>query len=112
MVADYIEIDGKRMRVEGNWNAICDFLAERGKDTFDGLVGMDKITPGDIAPLMAACIREGERLDGRPCSLSSKDIGAMPGMMAKVPEFMEIFSRQSAPQGAVSEEKKTEAAEG
>ena len=41
MTADYIEIDGRKYRVEANWNAMVAFLAATGRDTWDGLVSFD-----------------------------------------------------------------------
>ena len=37
MRKDYIEIDGKKVRVEANWNALTAFLAATGRNTMDGL---------------------------------------------------------------------------
>jgi len=97
MSADYIVIAGQRYRVEVNWNAIVAFLEDRGTDRLDALAELGKISVKDIAPLMAACIREGERLDGRECTLTALELGALPGFMDVIPMFLRIYGRQAAP---------------
>lgn len=105
MTTDYITIDGRQYRVEVNWNAIVAFLESRGTDSLASLSEIDKLRVSDVAPLMAAAINEGERLDGRESKLTGLDLGAMPGFMGAVPEFLRIYGRQAAPQtGEVKEE--------
>lgn len=98
-----IEIGGKAYAVACNMNALMDFLSERGTDDFSALSDLNKLKPTDLLPLIAACIREGERLEGRECGLTGKDIGAVAdfGLLTR---FMEIFGRAMAP--AVSAEEK------
>ena len=105
MKKDYIKIGGNKYRVEVNWNALASFLREVGRDTIDELASFSTIRPSEITALMAACIAEGERLDGRKDFPSSLDIGAVitPEDVAK---FMEIYVRQSSPQMEVEEPKK------
>ena len=74
MKKDYIEIAGKRYRVESNWNALTAFLDAVGRNTLDELSKIDAIRPSELTALMAACIAEGERLDGRG-SVLSPDLG-------------------------------------
>ena len=54
MRKDYIIIDGKKVRVEANWNALTAFLDATGRNTMDGLSDLAVMKPTDIAPLMAA----------------------------------------------------------
>ena len=91
MTADYIEIDGRKYRVEANWNAMVAFLAATGRDTWDGLVSFDHVLPSDLAPLAAACINEGERIDGHDCHFSAEDLGAMLSVRL-VSEFLPIYT--------------------
>ena len=59
----------------------------------------------EITALIAACIIEGERLDGRKCNISALDLGAIitPNDVAA---FMDIYVRQSSPKLEVDESKK------
>lgn len=105
MKKDYIAIGGKEYRVEVNWNALAAFLASVGRDTIDELANFSTIRPSEITALIAACIVEGERLDGRECQVSALDIGA--DVTPKdVAAFMDIYVRQSSPEMEVDEPKK------
>jgi hypothetical protein len=110
MKKDYVKIGDREYRVEVNWNALASFLREVGRDTIDELASFSTIRPSEITALMAACIAEGERLDGRKDIPSSLDIGAVitPGDVAK---FMEIYVKQSSPQMEVETPKKEEGPE-
>lgn len=97
-------IGGKEFRVECNMNALMDFLQERGTDDFSAIADVTKLKPSDMLPLMAACIREGERLEGRKCDLTSKDIGAVADF-STLGSFIAIFNRAMAPAVTVEEKK-------
>ena len=107
MKKDTIVISGKPYRVEVNWNALAAFLAAVGRDTIEELASFNTIRPSEIAALIWACIKEGERLEGREFALSVLDIGAIIGP-ADVAAFMEIYVRQSSPQMEVENPKKEE----
>lgn len=107
MKKDYIEIAGKRYRVEVNWNATTAFLQAVGRDTIEDLAGITTFRPSELTALMAACIAEGERLDGRGDTPSALDLGAVisPNDVA---EFMKIYLGQSSPAMEVDASKKEE----
>ena len=107
MKKDTIVIGGITYRVEVNWNALAAFLKEVGRDTIEDLASFNTIRPSDVTALMAACIVEGERLDGRKCALSALDLGAVIKPQ-DVAAFMGIYVRQSAPKMEVGEPKKEE----
>ena len=107
MKKDYIEIAGKRYRVESNWNALTAFLDAVGRNTLDELSKIDTIRPTELTALMAACIAEGERLDGRDGAPSALDLGAIIAP-ENVREFLDIYVRQSNPQLDREEQKKEE----
>ena len=110
MKKDHIEIAGRRYRVEVNWNALTSFLRSVGRDTIDELSRIDTLRPSELTALMAACMEEGERLEGRGDVLTALDLGAVitPG---DVRDFIEIYVRQSNPQMTQEEEPKKEARE-
>ena len=107
MKKDYIEIAGKRYRVESNWNALTAFLDAVGRNTLDELSKIDSIRPSELTALMAACIAEGERLDGRGNPPSALDLGAVISP-DDVRQFLDIYVRQSNPQLNQEEPKKEE----
>ena len=107
MKKDYIEIAGKRYRVESNWNALTAFLDAVGRDTLDELSRINTIRPSELTALIAACIEEGERLDGRDGAPSAKDLGAII-TPDDVREFLTIYVRQSNPKLTQDEQKKEE----
>jgi hypothetical protein len=107
MKKDYIEIAGRRFRVESNWNALTAFLDAVGRDTLDELSRINTIRPSELTALMAACIEEGERLDGRDGAPSAKDLGAII-TPDDVREFLTIYVRQSNPKLTQDEQKKEE----
>lgn len=110
MKKDTIKIAGTEYRVEVNWNALSAFLAYVDRDTIEDLASFNTIRPSEIAPLMWACVAEGERLEGRGFKMTALDIGAVIGP-AEVAEFMGIYVRQSSPQMEVENPKKEEGPE-
>ena len=107
MEKDYIEIAGRRYRVESNWNALTAYLAAVGRDTIDELSKIQGIKPSELTALMAACIAEGERLEGRGDTPSAVDLGAMI-TPDDVRIFFDIYIRQSNPKRPADEPKKEE----
>ena len=110
MKKDYIEIAGRRYRVEVNWNALTSFLRAVGRDTIDELSRIETLRPSELTALMSACMEEGERLEGRDGVPGPMDLGAVI-TPDDVREFIEIYVRQSNPQKTQEEEPKKEARE-
>lgn len=106
MEKDYITIAGRRFRVESNWNALTAYLTAVGRDSIDELSKIDAIRPSELTALMAACIAEGERLDGREGAPSAMELGTMitPG---DVRTFFDIYIRQSNPRLPAEPKKET-----
>ena len=92
-----MKIAGREFRVESNWNALTSYLRAVGRDTIDELSRIDTLRPSELTALMAACIEEGERLDGRDGAPSALDLGTMI-TPEDVRVFLEIYVRQSNPQ--------------
>lgn len=99
----YIDIAGKSCRVEANWNAISAFLKSVNRDTFENFGEIASLRPSDIAPMMAATINEGERLDGRDTHFTPEEIGAL-CPMTTVAEFIRIYTAQLNPQDSSQDE--------
>ena len=105
MKKDYIEIAGKRYRVEVNWNALTAFLEAVGRDTLDELSKINNFRPSELTSLMAACIAEGQRLDGNKDVPTALDLGAVISP-DDVRVFMDIYVKQSNPELDQEEPKK------
>lgn len=93
----YITIAGAQHRVEANWNAITSYLTSRDKNSLQGLSDISAMSPTEIPHLMAACVNEGERLEGHDCSLTAEWIGENCGMV-EMTEFISAFCRMVTPQ--------------
>jgi len=98
-------LDGRTFRVEVNWNAISEFLETSGRDDVRELANFAELKTGDLAPLLAAAINEGERLEGKDVHFSPKEIGALVDIhiMAK---FIGIFTNHTQAKGVKEGEKK------
>jgi hypothetical protein len=107
MKKDFIKIGGKEYRVESNWNALTAFLRDVDRDSIDELANYRTIRLSEITSMMAACINEGERLEGRECNMTPLDLGAII-TPADVTVFMNIYAKQGAPKMEVDEPKKEE----
>jgi len=95
MEKSYIEIAGKRYRVECNWNAYAEFLRMSGRDSMSELVAVvGELRPSDTAGLMAASINEGERLDGRESHWTAESIGETANVL-EIAQFIRIYSDQA-----------------
>lgn len=106
MIKDTLTIGGTEYHVACNMNALLDFAKDSGNDDFGAIAAFAKDPkPSDMLPLIAACVREGERLAGRECTLTGKDIGAVAGF-GLLTEFMEIFGRSMTPAVTVEKAKK------
>ena len=66
MTKDYIVIEGKRYRVEVNWNAMLDFAEKRGLTNIGELMDLNEIANDNVADLCAAGIRE--------CAITGKEV--------------------------------------
>lgn len=101
----YITINGSQVRVEANWKAITTFLTSVGKNNLQGISDLTLLPPSEIAPLMAACLNEGERLDGREERFTAEWIEETCNF-AEVTSFITEFLHQATPQLPKTEEKK------
>ena len=100
-----ITVAGAQVRVEANWKAITAFLRYVGRDTLQGLSDLANLSPSDMAPLMAACLNEGARLEGLESSYSPEWIEENVNL-AEMTEFVQEFLYQITPKLPKSQEKK------
>lgn len=105
MEKDFIVIDGHEVRVESNWNSMVAFLREKGSDSLGALTTLQDLKPSDIADLMAACVNEGERLEGRDTHYTGLDLGAICGI-EEMTQFIQIYAKQTAVKATPGKAKK------
>lgn len=101
----YLTVAGTQVRCEANWKAITSFLRAAGRDTLQGITDLAQLPPSDMAPLMAACLNEGERLDGREASFTGQWLEENCGL-AEVSAFIAEFVYQTSPKLPKVEAKK------
>lgn len=105
MNKQFITIQGKAYRVEANWRALTSYLAGKGKDTLDGLSDLANLSPTSLAPLMAACLTEGEQLEGHNVSFTA-DWVAENCSMPEISAFIAIYIAQTTPKIPADQPKK------
>ena len=101
----YLTVAGNQVRCEANWKAITSFLRAAGRDTLQGITDLAQLPPSDMAPLMAACLNEGERLDGKNAEYTGQWLEENCGL-AEVSAFIAEFVHQTSPKLPKSEQKK------
>jgi hypothetical protein len=101
---DSIEIRGAEYRVVVNWNSFVAFLKFVGRDTLEDAQGGFG-APSDIAPLIAACLNEGCRIDGKEERFTPEDVGEVL-TPAIIERFMQIYAAASTPGTSGREAKK------
>ena len=101
----YLTVAGNQVRCEANWKAITSFLRAAGRDTLQGITDLAQLPPSDMAPLMAACLNEGERLDGKNAEYTGQWLEENCGL-AEVSAFIAEFVNQTSPKLPKSEAKK------
>lgn len=105
MSARYIDIDGRKVRIEFNWNTVIEYLDRCAIDLnkFYALATSGGITPRHIRQLAWSGAIEGERLDGRELGFDELEFGAKL-YPSQINQIMEIFGEQFT--GVVTEKKK------
>lgn len=91
---DYIEIDGKRLRVNICWNAIAMFFKQKGVDDMSEFGNIVNMSAEDVLILMYWAIYYGEQCEQRELPYtSSAQLGNIVGP-AQVAKFIAIFGEQ------------------
>ena len=105
---DTITIGGREYRVEANWRAITGYLKAKGTDSLEAVADVVSLSPSSIGGLMAACINEGERLEGRDTRVTEQLLDDLRPAEAirVVNEFVHIYIAQVTPAVPPEEPKK------
>jgi len=92
---DYLKLPEQSLRIEVNWNAITDFTELKGITNLAELDDLQKMTAKDLLDFIYCAAKEGERMDGRPCKMTAKDLGSQL-KTSHIVEFMRIYAKQSS----------------
>jgi hypothetical protein len=80
-----VKVNGRIYPAAANFNAVAAYLGYVGRDTIDGLVNIDRLSPSDCTALVAACVNEGLRQAGKDERITPDDVGASPESLVEVP---------------------------
>jgi len=100
---DRLTIQGKEYRVECNFNAIIDYMEQKGEKDLAFLASGD-MSMRDWLILMRCAINEGERLEGRPHDHTADEFGqvSMIEMGPVLQRFIDIFGKQNRAESQAS----------
>ena len=94
MKADYLTLsDGRKVRIELNWNAVNAWTLLTGKELVDLANG--KAKPTDLLTISYCAAIEGEDIEGRILALTEKEFGRLVNMQGIV-DVAKIITEQSA----------------
>ena len=93
MKNNYLLVEGKKVRVEMNWNAMMSFCDEKGVDDLSKIGDAGKLTTRDLLAIMHAAIKEGERMDGNSFDLTKEQLSERL-RPSDISRFMEIYKEQ------------------
>ena len=92
MESDYLVLtDGTRLRIELNWNVVCDFRELTGKEVAD--LAAEKANLGLLRSMAWCSAKEGEACDGRELKLTEVEFGRLCNIDV-IKRFNEIFTKQ------------------
>jgi hypothetical protein len=89
---DYIEINGKKFRIEFNWNAISSFIEDNNL-SLSSIDELDNLKPSQITSLIFNAIKEGARIENIPFNFNEKDVGASLSLK-NISDILVVFNRQ------------------
>lgn len=110
MKKDFIEIDGRRYRVECNWDAIVTFCELKGLKTLEALDKIQNIELRDVSPLIYACVQQGEAMENREFNVEFDEFRKLlkpTHIKGFMPIFVSQFSQPDMGQKTEPEQKKS-----
>ena len=102
--------DGKTVRIEANWNVMCEYLDRTGQDYDDFAASADKISTKELRLMAWCCAVEGERLEGRDLGMTEVEFGALVTIhtMAEVgPKFASMVTGEQKKSIVLKDQVKT-----
>lgn len=104
-----VKVNGRLYPAAANFNAVAAYLGYVGRDTMDGLINIDRMSPSDCTALVAACVNEGLRKEGSDERITPDDVGAAPDSLAEVPEAVVAIFKELTPGASGQEDGKKKA---
>lgn len=101
-------MNGQLYPAVANFNAVAAYLRYVGRDTMDGLMDIAKLSPSDCPALVAACVNEGLRIDGKDERFTPEQIGAAPNSLEEVPVAIAEIFKELTPGASGQDSKKKE----
>lgn len=101
-----VKVNGRFYPAAANFNAVAAYLGYVGRDTMDGLINIDRLSPSDCTALVAACVNEGLRKEGSGERITPDDVGSAPDSLVEVPEAVANIFRELSPGASGQEDDK------
>jgi hypothetical protein len=92
---EYIELAGKKYRIEFNWNTITDYCEIKNITDLSALDSLASLSPGELRQFLHCAIKEGERMDGRELEITAVEFGGML-KFDDIQKLMQVFQKQSS----------------
>ena len=107
MKAQYLQLTGRKVRIEVNWNMTIDFYdkSKISMEEFAKLGAANMLTPRNLRLLAWCAAREGERMDGKKLDMDELAFGSLLSPAA-VTKFVKIFEQQYSGSGNQESKKK------
>ena len=83
-----VKVNGRFYPAAANFNAVAAYLGYVGRDTMDGLINIDRMSPSDCTALVAACVNEGLRKEGSSERVTPEDVGASPDSLVEAANYV------------------------
>jgi hypothetical protein len=94
MKPDYLTLtNGRKVRIEWNWNAVKIWTSVTGKELTDLATG--KASADDMLTIAYCAATEGEDADGKELALTEKEFGRLINMQGII-EFSKILTAQAS----------------
>lgn len=106
-MADYINIEGRELRVSHSFAVLTMFAELTGRKTLEQMTNLQNISPQDLQTMMYCALLYGEMADGRKLEYTNaEELGAVI-TIAHMQEYVKIFAKQMS--SAIPQEAKKSA---
>ncbi len=92
---EYIELEGKKYRIEFNWNTITEFCELKNISDLSALDSLKNLSAGDLRLFIHCALKEGERMDGKEFNITALELGGIL-KFHDIQRLMLVFKKQSS----------------
>lgn len=92
---EFIELDGKKYRVEFNWNTITEYCEIKNIEDLSALDSLKNLSASDLRLFIYCALKEGERMEGKEFLVSVLDLGGILKFQ-DIQHLMQVFKKQSS----------------